>query len=140
MSTETPTTTQNEHLYEGMFLLDSGKFANNPDGCTSQLLNILEKAGANIVAHRPWLDGKLAYPIEGQRKGLHYLVMFKMPGAGTTDVARACKLNEMVLRHMLLSHPESVFDAMVAAISGEAPESEDEAEAESETPEPASVT
>lgn len=109
--------TARSSLYEGMFLVDSGKFAADPDGVTRQILGILEKAGATIVAHRPWQDGKLAYPIEGHRKGLHYLVLFRMDGRKLPEVTRACKLNEVILRHLVLSHPQKLFDAMVHALT-----------------------
>ena len=81
MSTGTtaPATSATNNLYEGMFLLDSGKFAADPDDVMKQILRILEKAGGTIVANRPWQDGRLAYPIEGHRKGLHFLVLFRMP-------------------------------------------------------------
>ncbi len=108
-----------EKLYEGMFLLDSGRFATDAKGSADQILAMIQKAGGSIVAHRPWQDGRLAYAIKGHRKGLHYLVYFKMPGAGVKDLKRACSLNELVLRHVLVNHPQILFDAMVQAISGE---------------------
>jgi small subunit ribosomal protein S6 len=118
-----------ENLYEGMFLFDSGKFASNPDGLAGELMGILERVGATVVAHRPWQDGKLTYAIEGRRKGLHYLVYFKMGGAGANELNRLCRLNDNVLRHMVIKHPQVLFDAMVAALEAsdsqsEAPEAE----------------
>ena len=56
-----------ENLYEGMFLLDSGKFAADHDGIPNRLVGILEKAGGKVVAHRVWLYGRLAYTIDRQR-------------------------------------------------------------------------
>jgi small subunit ribosomal protein S6 len=100
-----------------MFLLDSGKFAADPDGTANEVLGILEKAGATIIANRPWADGKLAYPIKGQRRALHYLTYFRMPGSGVGEITHSCKLSETVLRHMVVKHPQSLFDAMVAALS-----------------------
>jgi small subunit ribosomal protein S6 len=111
--------TQTEKLYEGMFLLDSGRFATDAKGSADQILAMIQKSGGSIVAHRPWQDGRLAYAIKGHRKGLHYLVYFKMPGGGIRDLNRACKLNDLVLRHVVLEHPQVLFDAMVQAISGE---------------------
>jgi small subunit ribosomal protein S6 len=120
--------TATDSLYEGMFLVDSGKFASDPDGVTRQILGILEKSGASIVAHRPWQDGKLAYPVEGHRKGLHYLVLFRMDGNHLPDVARACKLNETILRQIVLNHPQKLFDAMVNALNSGGPTEESAAE------------
>ena len=102
--------------YEGMFLLDSGKFAADHEGTIAHVMEILEKAGAEIVAHRPWQDGKLAYEIEGHMKGLHYLVYFKMPGKGMDLVTRACHLSDIVIRQLVINQPQTLFDAMVAAI------------------------
>jgi small subunit ribosomal protein S6 len=111
--------TTTEKLYEGMFLLDSGRFATDVKGSADQILAMIQKFGGNIVAHRPWQDGRLAYAINGHRKGLHYLVYFKMPGSGIKDLKRACSLNDLVLRHVVVNHTQVLFDAMVQAISGE---------------------
>ena len=118
--------TEKQNMYEGMFLLNSTKFANDPEGSTEGLMSILEKAGASVVAHRPCQDGKLAYEIEGQRKGLHYLVCFKMAGAGTSILNRQCQLSDLVVRHMVIKHRVELFDAMVGAltVSEEEPEGE----------------
>jgi small subunit ribosomal protein S6 len=107
-----------EHFYEGMFLVDSGKFAMDPDAVTNDILAVLKRAGASVVAHRPWQDGKLAYEINGMKKGLHYLVCFTMPGTGMKTLIRQCSLSETIVRQMIMSHPQSIFDATVAAISG----------------------
>ena len=110
-----------QHLYEGMFLVDSGKFATDHDGVTNEILGVLKKAGATVVAHRPWQDGKLAYEIEGMKKGLHYIVCFTMAGPGMKTLVRQCQLSETIVRHMVIKHSKSIFDATVAAISGTAP-------------------
>lgn len=101
-----------------MFLLDSGKYSAGPDNATNHVLDILQKAGGTVVAHRPWADGKLAYPVKKQKKGLHLLTYFTMPSNGLTEVTRLVHLSEVVLRHMVLKHPKVLFDAMVGALSG----------------------
>lgn len=37
-----------EHLYEGMFLVDSGKFAMDPDGVTNDILAVLKRAAQQL--------------------------------------------------------------------------------------------
>ncbi len=123
-----------ENLYEGMFLLDSGKFAANPDGLAAGIVDLLEKAGATVAAHRPWQDGRLAYEIEGRRKGLHYLTYFRLDPAAITRLTRSCKLSDIVLRHMFIKQPESLFQAMVDALTGVSSAAEEEV-AETETKE-----
>ena len=107
-----------QHFYEGMFLVDSGKFATDPDGVTDEIMTVLAKAGATVVAHRPWQDGKLAYEIEGMKKGLHYIVCFTMRGAGMKTLIRQCQLNETIVRQMIIAHSQQIFDATVASLTG----------------------
>lgn len=108
------------HYYEGMFLVDSGKFATDPDAVINDILGVLKKAGAEVVAHRPWQDGKLAYEIEGMKKGLHYIVLFTMPSSGMKTLVRQCQLSETIVRHMTINHSQQIFDATVAAVTGSA--------------------
>lgn len=100
-----------------MFLVDSNAYANDPETVTAELMQILEKAGANVVAHRPWQDGKLAYEIEGRRKGLHYIICFKMVTSGMDIITRQCHLSDTVLRQMIVAHPEQLFSAVANTIS-----------------------
>lgn len=130
-------TTLAEKLYEGMFLLDSGQYAADPDGLSQAVCDLLEKAGATVVAHRPWQDGRLAYEIEGRRRGLHYLTYFRMESTQVESLNRACRLNDNILRHLVIQQPPILFDAMVAALTGAtAAEETDEAGATSESEAP----
>ena len=107
-----------QHFYEGMFLVDSGKYATDPDGVTGEIMTVLAKAGATVVAHRPWQDGKLAYEINGMKKGLHYIVCFTMRCAGMKTLIRQCQLNETIVRQMIIAHSQQIFDATVASLTG----------------------
>jgi small subunit ribosomal protein S6 len=104
-------------MYEGMFLVDSNRYAADPEGTQQSVLGMLERVGAKVVASRPWQDGKLCYPIEGHRKGLYYLACFTMEGGSMTELTRLSKLNEVVLRQLVLRHPKVIFDAMVEALT-----------------------
>ncbi|QDT39430.1 30S ribosomal protein S6 [Stratiformator vulcanicus] len=115
---------QKVNYYEGMFLVDSAQYATDPDGMTELLVGLIEKAGGEIAAHRAWQDGRLAYEIQGRRKGLHYLLMFTMPTDRLDDLDRACRLNDKVLRQMIIRHPHVLFEAMVNSIDPEATDEE----------------
>jgi small subunit ribosomal protein S6 len=104
-------------MYEGMFLVDSNRYAADPDGTQQNVLSMLERVGAKVVASRPWQEGKLCYPIDKQRKGLYYLACFTMDGESMTELTRLSKLNEVVMRQLVLRHPKVIFDAMVEALT-----------------------
>lgn len=120
------------NYYEGMFLLDSADYASDPDGMAESLTGLIERLGGTVAAHRPWQDGRLAYEIEGRRKGLHYLLMFTLDTSKMAEVNRACRLNEKVLRTLFISHPKILFDATVAAINPDAEPAEATEEAPTE--------
>ena len=107
-----------EVTYEGMFLLDSNKYASDPDGILGGVGAILERAGAKLLASRPWQDGKLAYPINGHRKGLYYLTYFSMDSNGIHELTRLCKFNESILRHLILKLDPALVEPMLAMATG----------------------
>jgi small subunit ribosomal protein S6 len=104
--------------YEGMFLLDSNKYASNPQGTTGDVLGMLEKIGAQVLATRAWQDGKLAYAIEGQRKGLHFLTYFTVESRKVHELDRMVKLSESVLRHLIIKLPEKLIAPMIDMANG----------------------
>ncbi|REJ74969.1 MAG: 30S ribosomal protein S6 [Planctomycetota bacterium] len=95
-----------ERYYECMFVLDSGRYAQNPSGTEANVKELLDRCNADVLASAPWQDGKLPYPIQGKKKGLHYLVYMKMDGSQVAELDRICKLNDLVLRHMVIDHTD----------------------------------
>lgn len=106
--------------YEGMFILDSGRFGANPEAAAAEVTGIIEKVGGTVSTHRPWQDSKLAYPINGHRKGLYYLAFFTAESRAVNDITGIVKLNDNVLRHLILSHDKALYDQMVEMVGGEA--------------------
>ena len=105
-------------FYEGMFILDSGKFAADPDAAGREVVGIIEKVGGTAVAHRPWEDRKLAYQIGRHRKGLYYLAFFTAESTAVNDIRGIVKLNDNIIRHLVLSHDKALFDQMVEMLGG----------------------
>ena len=55
------------NVYEGMFLLDSNRYARDPNGVSNEIDQIVKKCGGEILVSRLWSEQRLAYPIEGHR-------------------------------------------------------------------------
>ncbi len=104
--------------YEGMFLLDSNKYAANPTGTAGEVQALLERVGAKVLATRPWQDGKLSYDIKGHRKGLHFLVYFSMDSTKLHELDRLVKFNETILRHMTIKLPVALIEPMLNMATG----------------------
>jgi small subunit ribosomal protein S6 len=105
-----------QKLYECMFLLDSGKWAVDPQGTEQAIRDILGRCGAEIVHLTPFQEGRLAFEIDGHKKGLHLLTYFKMDGSKVDEMNRLCKLSGPVIRHMVIQHPKRLFDLMADAL------------------------
>ncbi|GIW81014.1 MAG: hypothetical protein KatS3mg105_2821 [Gemmatales bacterium] len=103
-----------QNTYECMFLLDTNKVSGDVQGAAKQLHSLLEKHDAEVLASRPWDERRLAYPIKGHKKGLYYLTYFRADGSKLAELERDIRLNEMILRSLVLRIHPKLVDAMLA--------------------------
>jgi len=93
--------------YEAMFLLDSTKAATAWEDTVKHVHDILTKHSSEIVASRQWDERRLAYPIEGHKKGTYLLTYFKTEGGKLKDIVADCHLSDLILRELILKvHPK----------------------------------
>ena len=77
--------------------------------------------GLVLLAARLWDERKLAYPINGHKKGVYWLTYFKMPGGNLTTLERQCEITDDIIRKLVLKVDDRIADALVQhALSGEA--------------------
>ena len=55
-----------------------------------------------MLASRLWEECRLAYPINGQRKGTYWLTYFRLESRSLSELNRECRLNEAILRSLVL--------------------------------------
>jgi len=96
-----------------MFLLDLNKVAGDIPGAAKQLQTVLERNHCEILASRVWSDTKLAYPVEGHKKGLYYLMYFRTEGQNLAVIQNDFSLNEMILRMLVLRIDPKMVDQML---------------------------
>src|SRR5438552_13311281 len=106
-------------VYECMFLLDTNKVAGDVPGAAKQLHAILEKNGAEVLASRPWDERRLTYPIKSHKKGLFYLIYFRAEGPVLTKIEQDVRLNEMILRNLVLRIDPKLVDIMLQVAQDE---------------------
>lgn len=121
------------NTYEGMFLLDSAKVAVSWDDAVRQVHDILARHQAEVVASRQWDERRLSYSVDGHKKGTYLLTYFKADGSALKEIVADCRLNELILRELLLKvHPKLVdhlVDRAMTSTPGEgeeAPREEDQ--------------
>ena len=101
------------NVYECMFLLDTNKVAGDVPAAAKQLHDILERNQAEVLASRPWDERRLAYPINGHKKGLYYLTYFRTEGKNVAPIEHDCSLNETILRTLILKVDPKHVDIML---------------------------
>ena len=88
--------------YEGMFLVDPNKYAEDPETVESEVKGLLEKHGAKIAQFERWDERKLAYEIKGHKRGVYLLTHVEIPGAGVDAIARETRIMDSIIRHMMV--------------------------------------
>jgi small subunit ribosomal protein S6 len=111
--------TDNTAVYEGLFILDSNKFARDRDSLSREVEGLVEAVDGEILASRLWEERRLAYPIKGQRKGAYWLMYFRMPTLRLKELTRACAINDSILRKLFIKLPPSLVDPIIAHAKGE---------------------
>ena len=110
------------HLYETLFLIDSGKLASDGDTIRAALHNALTKYGSEIVVSRDWDDRKLAYPIRTagvtHKKGAYYTVYYNMESTKQQSLEDDLRIGmtDYLIRHMT-SHVDPKYAEVMLDIA-----------------------
>lgn len=115
------TTDTNTQVYEAMFIFDSNRFARDRAALPADVEALIKSLGGEILVSRLWEERRLAYPINGQRKGTYWLIYFRSPTPAITPLNRQCEIHDGVLRQLVLKiHPHLVDAIIEHAKSGPA--------------------
>ncbi|MBR0192093.1 MAG: 30S ribosomal protein S6 [Thermoguttaceae bacterium] len=101
------------NVYEGMFILDSGRYARDPEGVAAQVNKLVTDAGGEILVSRQWEERRLAYPIKGQRKGLYWLMYFRLESTNLAELNRQFSLYDVNIRNLFIKIDPRIVDELV---------------------------
>lgn len=119
-----------KRTYEGMFLVDAG---NEFDAASEPISNVLTRYEADVLSMKPWEERRLAYEIQGRRRGLYVLTYFRADPARVTEIEHDVELDERILRGLLLRRDDLTEEQIAAATPAtEAQERREAAAAERE--------
>ena len=102
------------NVYEGMFILDSNRYARDSEEVSGQIPNMIEALGGEMLVSRLWEERRLAYPIEGHRKGTYWLTYFRTEGGNIAALERQCQLSNTIIRALFLKVDPRIVDTLVA--------------------------
>lgn len=89
-------------LYEALLLLNQQAVASDFAGCVEHVREVFRRAEAEVEVLRKWDERKLAYEIEGQKRGTFLLAYVRVDGAQIANIERDCSLSEQILRVLII--------------------------------------
>lgn len=105
-------------LYEALFLINQTALATDSAGATQHVQEMLDRAEAETLSLHKWDERKLAYPIEGQKRGTFLIAYFKARPTQIANIERDCNLSEQVLRVMFIRADHMGELELKAALEG----------------------
>lgn len=111
--------------YEGMFLIDP-TFGASFENCEAEIKRLMERAEAELVFCKKWDERRLAYHINGRKRGVYVLTYFKAKPDKIVSLERDVKLSEDILRVLVLRANEITPEAMEKAMTMGAPQPEED--------------
>jgi len=131
-------------LYEALFLINQSALATDSAGATAHVQEMLDRAEAETLTLQKWDERKLAYPIEGQKRGTFLISYFRVRPTQIANIERDCNLSETVLRVMFIRADHMGEIELERALEGkplveDTENTEDQATDEAK-PEPAAAT
>ena len=105
--------------YECMLILDSNRYSRDQAGVSGQIAKFVQAAGGEMLVSRVWEERRLAYPIDGHRKGTYWLSYFKLESRQVAAIERECQLSESILRSLILKVEPRIADALVSHALGQ---------------------
>ena len=88
--------------YELALIVDTRRPNKEVDEAVARYETLLGEQGAEVVDVDRWGARKLAYEIRKRQQGDYAFFQFRAEPSAIANVDRACRLDEAVLRHLIL--------------------------------------
>ena len=89
--------------YEGVFIVNPDLPSDATKGVLAQVQEMVSKNGGRVDGVQDWGKRRLAYKIHKKQEG-HYLVLnFQMDSSHTRKLEQALRLNDNVMRYLLVN-------------------------------------
>ena len=88
--------------YEAVIILLPDMEEENRNAVIEKLKNIVTDRKGTVESIDEWGKKKLAYEINKIRQGYYYLINFSSESDAVDEINRICKIDENVMRHMVV--------------------------------------
>ncbi len=102
--------------YEAMFLFDP-TFGSTFEACETEIRRIFDRSGAKALFCRKWDERRLAFRVDGRKRGVYVLVYFNVETDKIGSIERDSRLSEGVLRVLILQAEGVTPEMMERAVT-----------------------
>jgi small subunit ribosomal protein S6 len=99
--------------YELMVVIDSSSDAEKIDRTVEKIQEIITEKGGKILSVDSWGRRRLAYEIQRRQYGFYALFTFESDPKEVKDLNRLLRLNQMVLRHLVVVLDPKIMELAV---------------------------
>ena len=92
--------------YEGVFIINSDLAGDAAKGIVTQVQELVTKNGGRVDGLQEWGKRRLAYKINKRHEGNYLVMNFQMDSKVTKKFEQALRLNDNVLRFLLVNKDE----------------------------------
>ena len=92
--------------YEALVILKAAGTEQDVARAATQLEELIKKLGGKMERSEPWGRRRLAFRIARQHEGYYQLLRFQAPPAQVAELERLFRLNETIVRFMILTEEE----------------------------------
>jgi small subunit ribosomal protein S6 len=97
--------------YETVFILDPALDETQVKEEVDKVKNLITSMGGEVTSAEPPIRKRLAYEIGGKTEGYYSLVVFRSEPTAIKEMERAYRLNEKILRHIVVVSPKKAVVA-----------------------------
>ena len=93
-------------VYEAMFIFKPGVSDQDLAQSAAKVEEPIQKLGGRVESSKGWGRRRLAFRIRKQSEGHYHVVRFEAPTDGVVELGRLFRLNESILRFVILNGEE----------------------------------
>lgn len=92
--------------YEGVFIINPDLTSDTAKGVVAQVQELVSKSGGRIDGIQEWGKRRLAYKLNKSKEGNYVILNFQLDSNQTKKMEQALRLNENVIRYLLVNKDE----------------------------------
>ncbi len=93
--------------YEGVFIISPDLSQEASKGVVTQIQELVSKNGGRVDGIQEWGRKRLAYKINRKHEGQYVLFNFQLDSSQTKKLEQALKLNDNLLRFLIVNKEKS---------------------------------